>query len=284
MGRYKKILVAFDGSGSSKNALLQAFRLANDEECWITVATIVPAYEGDLDLTGVGDIHNALQRSGKETLSNAEAIAKREGALIKTALEEGESSERLTALADNENYGLIVMGRRGMSHLERAFVGSVTARVIGRSKRDVLVVPENAGLGWKNILLATDGSKYSEIAADRAIGFAKSYGGEIKVVSVVDIPAEFYAEAPKAVEDLTRKAKGFVADVKKKAEASDIKTSTFVGEGDAYKVITDLAKKENADVIFMGSHGRTGLKKILMGSVTEKVIGYAPCPVLIAKS
>ncbi len=284
MGRYKKILVAFDGSGSSKNALLQAFRLANDEECWITVATIVPAYEGDLDLTGVGDIHNALQRSGKETLSNAEAIAKREGALIKTALEEGESSERLTALADNENYGLIVMGRRGMSHLERAFVGSVTARVIGRSKRDVLVVPENAGLGWKNILLATDGSKYSEIAADRAIGFAKSYGGEIKVVSVVDIPAEFYAEAPKAVEDLTRKAKGFVADVKKKAEASNIKTSTFIGEGDAYKVITNLAKKENADVIFMGSHGRTGLKKILMGSVTEKVIGYAPCPVLIAKS
>ncbi|MBI5204211.1 MAG: universal stress protein, partial [Nitrospirae bacterium] len=57
MGRYKKILVAFDGSESGRNALLQAFRLANDEECWITVATVVPAYDGDIDLTGVTDIH-----------------------------------------------------------------------------------------------------------------------------------------------------------------------------------------------------------------------------------
>ena len=67
MGRYKKILVAFDGSESSRNALLQAFRLANDEECWITVATVVPAYDGDLDLTGVTDIHAALRRTGRKS-------------------------------------------------------------------------------------------------------------------------------------------------------------------------------------------------------------------------
>jgi nucleotide-binding universal stress UspA family protein len=55
-----------------------------------------------------------------------------------------------------------------------------------------------------------------------------------------------------------------------------------VREGEAYRVITELAGKEKFGVIVMGSHGRTGLKRLLMGSVTEKVIGYAPCPVLIA--
>ncbi|KAF0146077.1 MAG: UspA domain-containing protein [Nitrospirae bacterium] len=284
MGRYKKILVAFDGSESGTNALLQAFRLANDEECWITVATVVPAYDGDIDLTGVTDIHAALRRTGEEILSRANGIAKKEGALIKTVLEEGESSERLVALAESENCGIIVMGRRGVSRFERSLIGSVAARVIGHSGKDVLVVPSDTVIGWKNILLATDGSKYSAVATGRAIDFAKSYGGELMAISIVDVPAEFYAEAPKAVEDMTRKAKEFVAEVKKKAEASGIKTTKFVGEGDAYKVITDLAKKEKADVIFMGSHGRTGLTKLLMGSVTEKVIGYASCPVLVVKA
>lgn len=284
MGLYRKILVAFDGSESSVNALHQAFTLANDEKSWITVATVVPSYEGDLDLTGVKDIHKTLQHTGEEMLSKARAIAEKKRALIKTVLEEGTPYEKLTDIAEAENAGIIVMGRRGKSRLERAFVGSVTARVIGYSARDVLVVPENASIGWKKILLATDGSRHSVSATEKAVNFAKSYGSELAVISVVDVPAEFYAEAPKAVEDLIRKAKGFVAAVKKKADDSGIKTSTFIGEGESYEVITNTANHEKADVIFMGSHGRAGFRKILMGSVTEKVIGYAPCPVLIVKA
>jgi nucleotide-binding universal stress UspA family protein len=284
MGLYRKILVAFDGSESSVNALHQAFTLANDEKSWITVATIVPSYEGDLDLTGVKDIHKTLLHTGEEILSKARAIAEKERALIKTVLEEGVPYEKLVDVAEEGNAGIIVIGRRGKSRLERAFVGSVTARVIGHSSKDVLVVPENASIGWKKIFLATDGSRFSGSATDKAINFAQSYGSEFAVISVVDVPSEFYAEAPKAVEDLIKKAKEFVAAVKEKAEASGIKASTFVGEGEAYEVITNTALREKADVIVMGSHGRAGIKKILMGSVTEKVIGYAPCPVLVVKA
>ncbi|MBI4685693.1 MAG: universal stress protein [Nitrospirae bacterium] len=284
MGRYKKILVAFDGSESSKNALLQAFKLANAEECWITVTSVIPSYEGDLELVGVKNIRASIRKPCEEALAEAEKIAKAERVLIKTVCEEGVVYERIVDLADAENCDVIVMGRRGLRRLERAFVGSVTARVIGHSQRDVLVVPVGTVIGWKHILLATDGSKYSYAATDRAIDFAKSYGGGLKIISVVDVPTEFYAEAPKVVEDLTIKAKEFVANVRNKAEASNVEAITFTGEGDAYKLITDLARKEKTDVIFMGSHGRTGLKRLLMGSVTEKVIGHAPCPVLIVKS
>ena len=84
-------------------------------------------------------------------------------------------------------------------------------------------------------MLATDGSRYSAVAAERAIAFAQSYGGELKVLSVVDVPTEFYAEAPEAVEDLVRKAKGFVAEVKKQAEAAGVKAETFVGEAEAHR-------------------------------------------------
>ena len=283
MGRYKKILVAVDGSPSGDNALRQAFRLANDEKCWITVTTVVPGYYGDLDLIGVGDIHEALRKPGLEILSKASETAKKEGALIKTVVEEGETYERIVDLAEAENCGIIVMGRRGMSGLERVLVGSVTARVIGHSQRDVLVVPPDMSLSWQKILVATDGSRHSGAAVEKAIDFAKSYGGSLTAVSVVDVPDELYAEAPKIVDDLIAKAKGYVADVKKAADAAGIQVTTFVAEGVGHEVVTKTAHKVGTGLIVMGSHGRTGLKRLLMGSVTEKVIGHAPCPVLVVK-
>jgi nucleotide-binding universal stress UspA family protein len=100
----------------------------------------------------------------------------------------------------------------------------------------------------------------------------------------VDVPTEFYAEAPQAVDDLVKKAKGFVADVKKQADAEGVKAETFVGESESFEAITKLAKEQKADMIVIGSHGRTGLRRLLMGSVAEKVIGHAPCPVLVVKS
>jgi len=284
MGRYKKILVAIDGSESSMHALRESFKLANNEQSWITVLSVIPTYEGDLGATWITNVKEAMGKPCKIALSEAEKLAKKERVLIKTVCEEGEIYERIVDIADTENSDLIVMGRKGMSKLSKALVGSVTARVIGHSHRDVLVVPGGTSIGWKSILVSTDGSKYSEAAINRAIGFAKSYGSEVKVISVVDVTEEFIARAPGALEDLVKKAKDIVEDVKKKVSSEGIKAEGLVREGDAYRVITEFASKEKAGIIVMGSHGRTGLKRLLMGSVTEKVIGYAPCPVLIATS
>ncbi len=282
MGKYRKILVAVDGSESSRNALLQAFRLAVDEKCWITVTSVVPPYEGEIEILGIKDIKAALRKPCEEALGAAQQLAEKERALIKTVCEEGEIYIRICDLTDAENCDLIVMGRRGRRR--STLVGSVTARVIGHTQRDVIVVPDGTAVGWKTIVLATDGSKYSEAATERAIAFAKSYGGSIKAISVVDVPPEFYAEAPRAVEDLVRKAKGFVADVKRRADAAGVTAETFVGEAEADQAINDLVQEQKADIIVMGSHGRTGLRRLLMGSVTEHVIGHAACPVLVVKS
>lgn len=284
MGKYRKILVAIDGSESSRNALLQAFRFAVDEKCWITVTSVVPPYDGEVEILGVKDIRTALRKPCEDALDDARRLAEQERVLIKTVCEEGEAPERIVDLADAENCDLIIMGRRGLRPVERMLVGRITARVIGISQREVLVVPNNTTVGWKTIVLATDGSKYSALAANRAIAFAQSYGGELKVLSVVDVPTEFYAEAPQAVDDLVKKAKEYVAKIKQQAEAAGIKAEAFVGEADAHEAITKLARDEKADMIVLGSHGRTGMRRLLMGSVAEKVIGYATCPVLVVKS
>jgi nucleotide-binding universal stress UspA family protein len=285
MGRYRKILVAVDGSDSSKNAFRQACRIAREDKSWLTVITVIPLYQDQFETLSAKEmISKKLREESEKILSEIKKIADEENTFIKLRLEEGNPFDTIIDVSTENNYDLIVMGRHGRTALERMLVGGVTARVIGHSQKDVLVIPRNAVIGWKNILLATDGSRYSDAAAERAIDLAKNYGGNIKTVSVVDVTDEFHALAPEVVEKLVKEAKTFVENVKKKAETSNVNIDTLVREGDAYKVITGLARDEKADVIVIGSHGRTGLKRLLMGSVTEKVIGHSTCPVLVVKA
>ncbi len=78
--------------------------------------------------------------------------------------------------------------------------------------------------------------------------------------------------------------KALVEDMKKRAEAEGIKAEAIVDEGEPYEVIVNTAKEKNADIIVMGSHGRTGIMRLLMGSVTSRVIGHAGCSVLVVKT
>ena len=122
MGKYRKILVAVDSSESSRNALHQAFKLANEEKCWITVTSVVPPYEGEIEILGVKDIKAALRKPCEDALAEVQKIAKTERMLVKTVCEEGEVYERIVDLADAENCDVIVMGRRGLRRIERTLI------------------------------------------------------------------------------------------------------------------------------------------------------------------
>ncbi len=283
MGKYSKILVAVDGSRASKNALRQAFKLPPDGEKRITVVAIDPPYQGDLALVGVSNISEVLKGSGEKVLAEAQEIAKEEGATIKTILEEGEPFKKIIDVAEEEESDLIIIGRRGITRLERALMGGVTAKVIGHFKGRILVIPRDSSIGWKNTLVTTDGSKYSDAAVDEAINYAKSYGGALKIASVVEVTEEFQAHAPGLIEKMIDKAKKNLEDAKNKAQQAGIDAETFVREGESYKIIGDLAKQLHADTIVLGSHGRTGLTRIFMGSVTARVIGHTSCPVMVVK-
>lgn len=282
MAKYRKILVAVDGSESSNNAFRQACRIARDDKSWVTVLTALPLFEDQFDVLGMKEkATRTLLEEGEKILTGIIRLAKEEDTIIRPMLKKGSPFEVILDTAEEDNYDLIVMGRRGISRIERALVGSATANVIAHSSRDVLVVPKDTTLGWEHILLPTDGSKCSSLASEKAIDLAISYGSSLLVVSVVDVTDEFSAQAPDAVEELIRKARRFTEDVRKRANGLNIET--LVKEGDAYAVITNLARESLSNVIVMGSHGRTGVKRFLVGNVTEKVIGYAPCPVLIIK-
>ncbi|KPJ98958.1 MAG: hypothetical protein AMJ60_06595 [Desulfobacterales bacterium SG8_35] len=281
MANYRKILVAYDGSASARNGLAVATHLAKEDKSWIKVLSVLPGYTGELELVGVSNIKETIEGPGKKLLAEAQEIADHEDVHILTNMTQGEPYEKIVHVADDENCDLIVMGRRGQHQLERELVGSVTARVIGYTLKDVLVVPEGTMLSRKNILLATDGSPSCEAAVDRAIELAKEKSASLTAISVVYTNDEYLALAPGVVEDLIGKAKNKLATIAQKGRDAGIGINTVVKEGEAYEAITNLAQNNGIDMIVMGSHGKKGLQRFLMGSVTERTIGYASCPVLV---
>jgi nucleotide-binding universal stress UspA family protein len=164
-------------------------------------------------------------------------------------------------------------------------MGKVTERVIGYCPLDVLVVPEGGSLNLERLLLPVDGSRFSRQAAGRALVLAgTAAGAALLAVAVLDAPQRFVAEVPEVARDLLDNLEKLVAGVARQAAERAVPCETRMVLGPAAKSVVELAHHWRAGLIVMGSHGRTGLKRLLMGSVTERVVAQAPCPVLVVKA
>jgi nucleotide-binding universal stress UspA family protein len=281
MGMYKKLLVAMDTSETSLHAFKESLRISKED---ILVLAVAPPYSGDLRVMGSSDITQLLREPCEVALNKAMAMAEDEGAEIRPVCVMGEAYETIVDVAEDEGRDLIVMGVKGAHSPDHLLMGSNTARVIGFSIQDVLVVPEKASIAWERILLATDGSEYSRKATERALKLVQSSGGTLKIVSVLEISPHIYAVAPEVTEEKIKLPKQYVEEVKEQATSRGILAESFVREAEyPDQIITEVAQEKDIDLIVMGSHGRTGLKRLLMGSVTERVITHAPCPVLVVK-
>lgn len=269
--KLEKLLLSTDGSEFSEGAVRESINLA--KTCGSKLYT-VSVMEVNPEFVALAP--QVVEKFEKETRVHLESIktrASNEGVDCEIIAHEGEEPfQYIVDEAAKNNVEMIIMGRRGRIGLKRLMMGSVTARVIGYAPCKVLVVPKAAKVTYKNILVATDGSKYSEAASREAISIAKRTGSDLIVLSVATKDENLPA------------AKRSVNEVKKIAEKEGIRIEVLTTKGMPYEVIVKTAKEKDAGVIVVGSYGRTGIKRLLMGSVTARVIGHAECPVLVVKS
>ncbi len=134
----------------------------------------------------------------------------------------------------------------------------------------------------ERILVAVDGSVFSDAAVDQAISLGGVCNSQIFVISVIDLYPEQIEVAPALVEKMSAEIRQHIDKAKKKIDEANIPCETIVHMGGKpHEFIVREAKEKAVDLIVMGTHGRTGIKRILMGSVAQSVIGHAPCPVLV---
>ena len=139
----------------------------------------------------------------------------------------------------------------------------------------------------RKILIPTDGSDYSLRAAEYGIGVAKNLGAEVMIVYVIDVVAlnqiSKVTERENVERELKQDGQRYVNYVLGLAEKEGVKAASLLARGRPFEQIVHLAKGLGMDLIVMGTYGRRGAERILIGSVAERVIEYSTCPVLVVK-
>ncbi len=262
-----KILIATDGSEAAKFAVQAAIELA--KPCGSTIYAIcvaeVPVFAAEFVET-LPQVVDVLEKRAAQALDEIKAIAEKAQVKCETISYTGpEPYKYIIDEAIKNSVDLIILGKKGV------MLGAVGKKVIGNAPCKVLVVPTGAVLTFAKILVATDGSVYSNVAAAEAIAAAKRFNSELIAVSVAKRDSDLaYSEEA-------------VKTVKESAEREGLKVQTIVAKGEPFEQIVDAANKNQAGIIFMGTYGKTGIEKFFMGSVTERVIGTVSRPVMVVK-
>jgi nucleotide-binding universal stress UspA family protein len=276
-----QILVCTDDSPASQGAVSAALDLARACHSRIVLLYALeffPYYEySQPDALGmipaVGqEFFQMREQAAREHLESRQREAAEAGLEMEVRIQTGTPVyAEILAAAEALQPQLIIMGRRGKSGLERLLVGSVTARVIGHTTHRVLIVPRNAVLSFDKLLVASDGSSASQAAGELALSMARNTGGQLTAVTAG------YGELD------PKQAKALVRELAAKAKEQDIPLMTLTPGGKPEEALIQVAAAKQTNLIIMGSYGRTGLKRLFMGSVAERVIGQAACPVLVVK-
>jgi universal stress protein A len=148
------------------------------------------------------------------------------------------------------------------------------------------VIEEGSTMEIRQILAPTDFSEFSRQAIDYAFELAQTFGAKLLLLHVIELPAyPIEGFVPPSIgttlsEDLERQASLDLAQVLPKAQDTKVEVIRLVVVGTPYRKIVEVAEEEKLDLIVMATHGRTGLSHLVMGSVAERVVRMAPCPVL----
>ena len=198
--------------------------------------------------------------------------------------------EAVVGAAEKIGAGLIVMGTRGLTGIKHVVLGSVAERTVRLAPCPVLAVKEDDGGGaLRKVLAATDFSPTGEHACSVAASLAKQLGAELHVAHAFDIPLTVVTPYEVTIPDSLIRDSRAAARKKLDATAAGLRShglepKTHLTEVPAAPAIADLARELSADLVVVGTRGHTGLKHVLLGSVAERTLRLAPCPVLTVKS
>lgn len=138
---------------------------------------------------------------------------------------------------------------------------------------------------YNDILVPTDGSPAAAAAIDHAVDLAETYDARLHALYVVDTTsfASVEAGSEMIIGALEEEGQHAVDAVREQGETAGVEVKTTVGSGTAYRSILDYIDDEGIDLVVMGTHGRRGVERFLLGSVTERVVRTADVPVLTVR-
>ncbi len=299
--RFARILMATDGSPSAQEAAEVAAQIAKSFESEVTILSAIPSISATAAPLE-GEYYSKLINKADDNADKAAAVFKKAGVTVsEKEVPQGRSSvvETIVDYAAKDKTSLIVMGTRGLGGFRRAVLGSVSSGVAAHSPCATLVVrpskkKSGAGAAIRRVLVAIDGSPNAQRALETAIDLAKGMKAELRIAHVVYVPTLFWSMGVPGSAVPTDKIEEDAEEVARQLLAKAVKFSKDAGVSSPKdELVTELvspaqglvqlAERDEADVVVIGTRGNGGFRKLLLGSVANSVLHYADCSVLVTK-
>lgn len=287
---YDMILIPTDGSDHAIRAAEHGRYLARAFDATIHVINVVDvqATAGMFSTGGVGEnFISRLEDEGRKAIEAAEEVVE-ETDSVQTAVVRGEPSEAILDYANDHGADLFAMGTHGRTGVDRYVAGSVTERVVRLAEAPVLTVRatgrSQVAEDYDEILIPTDGSEPAAAAVDHGLAIAEQAGARVHAVNIVDVGdiavTPDYTPPTEVVEHLESEGETATETITTQAQDRGLDAVTAVREGLPARDLLQYAEEHDIDLIAMGTTGRTGLNRYLLGSTTERIIRHAKIPVL----
>ncbi len=271
IGKLERVLLSTDRSEFSEGAVREAINFATKCSSRLIVTSVLetnPEYE-----TIGSKFFEKEENEARNYLESVKTRASSKDIWCEVVMLESDNPARVIVdFARQKNADMIIVGRRGRKGIAKLLIGEVSSKIIAHAHCKVLVVPRAAVIEYRNILVATDGSTHGSAAVTEALAIAKRCGSHLIVLSAVHGEND-----SKAANSMSGKAVAL-------AQKEGVSAESITPAGRSADVIVETAGGRGVDLIVMGTYGKTGVKKLLMGSTTEKVIRSAGCAVLVVQA
>ena len=283
---YRKVLVAIGGSPWSDAALSYAISLAAASEAELSILTVLAspvAYTMPDVMSSSELLMESIERQGQDLIGQASARAEAAEVSFSAVAKWGSVPETILQTAQEGQCDLIVLGSRVITGWKRLMIGRTLNAVTARCEQPLLVVkhPPAVELGqptWRRLLVATGGSPWSDVAVNHSLQLAQERGLEVCILSV-----DPSRGASRGALDDNSPAKDILANAEARAAASGVVYEAHLAYGDITEAVLETAGSRQCDAIVMGSRGMTGLKRLMIGGISNAVAAKSHLPVMIVK-
>lgn len=289
---FKHILVPLDGSTLAERALAPAASIAEAMSAKLSLLRVVPQFA---ILAADPMLYEEMNRLGEEesyAYLRSQADALKLPVPVEVACETGQPADMVIRYAESHGVDLIVMSSHGRSGLNRWVYGSVAERVLQQAPCATSIINSRAmvdGQRCKSILVPLDGSELAEQALGPGRVLAAAMGADLHLLRITTsahqmLETSSMKDVFDGIEDKEMQdAEAYLRAIYADSADEHVFIEVEAAQGSVAERIIEYAERNAIDMIVMSSHGRTGLRRWVYGSVAEKVLRSACCATMIIR-
>lgn len=287
---FTSILFPTDGSQGASIAFDHVLDIAATHESTVHILNVANTRK-DAVLRMQGEVVDVLEREGEHHVRDGADRARERGIDVVTAVYEGDPYSSIIEYAESNDVDLVAMPTHGRTGLERFMLGSTTERVVRRATVPVLTIrPDSDGSTfthpYRNVLVPTDGSNCATAALAIGTDVATAEGAALHLLSVidtrtlgVDVRTDIQISLlEESANEILEDASAYATNAGVESIAETVEYGTSI-----HQTIRSYVEDNDVDLVVVGTHGRTGFDRYLLGSVTEHLVRTSPIPVLTVR-